>query len=142
MIEEDGQAVMFFSEGPAERDYRLPEAVTKADVMAFDGKSSPTEVEWKTIEEDGFTGRKSIEKLTGRFDALFELRLWELSWQFVEILRATFGSRRDRLTGTSRKVSPRTECACRALENGHRSDRHVERQATERGGCDDYRCGN
>lgn len=65
MIEEDGQAVMFFSESPAERDYRLPEAVTKAEVMAFDGKSSPTKVEWKTIEKDGFTGRKSIEKLPG-----------------------------------------------------------------------------
>lgn len=63
MIEEDGQAVMFFSESPAERDYRLPEVVTKAEVMAFDGKASPTQVEWKTVEKEGFTGRKSTAKL-------------------------------------------------------------------------------
>ncbi len=58
-IEEDGHALMFFSESPAERDYHLPESVAEAKVMAVSAKSAASEVAWETLEKDKFVGRKS-----------------------------------------------------------------------------------
>ena len=59
--DKEGHALLFFSEGPAERDYRsLPEAVANAKVLGLNTKhKKPQPVELKEVEKEGFTGRIS-----------------------------------------------------------------------------------
>lgn len=62
-LDQDGNAVFFFGESPAERSYKLPKSISKATVkMLANGKHE--EVKMTTIETDDFVGKKSTESLS------------------------------------------------------------------------------
>lgn len=58
----EGRALLFFSEGPAEREYHLPECVATAEVM-LRGHGDAKTIELTEVEEEGLIGRRSEEKL-------------------------------------------------------------------------------
>ncbi|TWT76966.1 N-acetylneuraminate epimerase [Posidoniimonas polymericola] len=60
---EDGHAVLFFSEGIGERAYRLPECVVTAEVMRGVGASAEA-VKMERVEEDGLNGMVSVEPVS------------------------------------------------------------------------------
>lgn len=62
-IDEDGHALLYFSESPAERDYKLPETVDAATVEAFGVDGKPIGLKFETVEEANFVGRKSSQAI-------------------------------------------------------------------------------
>ncbi len=59
----EGHALLFFGEGPTERDYHTPDAVANATVLLLAGDAEPAEVAMPAVETDEFVGRKSAEAL-------------------------------------------------------------------------------
>lgn len=57
--DDEGHALLFFSEGPHERDYNVPDAVAAAEVTAFNSDGKAEQVSLTDAEEDGFAGRRS-----------------------------------------------------------------------------------
>ena len=57
--DDQGHALLFFSEGPHERDYHVPEAVAKAELTATDIKGESHTVPMVEVEEKGYIGRRS-----------------------------------------------------------------------------------
>ncbi|QDU86971.1 N-acetylneuraminate epimerase [Pirellulimonas nuda] len=55
----DGAVRLYFSETPAERDYKLPEAVKNAKVQWTNPQGKTTTLEMKAVEEGPFLGRVS-----------------------------------------------------------------------------------
>ncbi|MEM8944973.1 MAG: hypothetical protein AAGD11_07285 [Planctomycetota bacterium] len=62
-IDDEGHALLYFSEDPTELDYKLPEAVTQAVVHATDGKSKPAPLELTTIDTEELKGRRSTDAI-------------------------------------------------------------------------------
>ena len=62
-VDQEGHALMYFSENPAERDYKVPEAVSKAEVFTVAGGTKPTAVKLETIDTETFKGRRSVGKI-------------------------------------------------------------------------------
>lgn len=59
VVDDQGKLEYFFGEGMTERNYKLPEAIAKAEIMMrADGKLVP--VETKTIDSDDFIGKRSV----------------------------------------------------------------------------------
>ncbi|MEM8669115.1 MAG: hypothetical protein AAGG48_16450 [Planctomycetota bacterium] len=56
---EDGKAVYFFGENPAERTYKLPPSIAKAEVRALAKKGKAQKLELSTVETDDFIGMTS-----------------------------------------------------------------------------------
>lgn len=56
---EDGKAVYFFGETPADRTYKLPASITKAEVHAMVSRSKSQKIDLKAVESDDFVGMKS-----------------------------------------------------------------------------------
>ena len=63
--DDDGKAIVFFGESPAERNYKIPDCIAEAKVA-----SSGADVPLETIEEDEFLGRRSKEPVAK--DAVLE----------------------------------------------------------------------
>ena len=61
--EADGHAILYFSESPAVRDYRIPDAVARAPVRMLRQAGEPIAVELDPVESDEFKGRKSDAKM-------------------------------------------------------------------------------
>jgi len=59
--DDDGRLLLFFGESPDERNYKLPEAVAKAEVTMTDGDGDSEIVELEAVDEDAFIGRRSEE---------------------------------------------------------------------------------
>lgn len=59
VVDDAGHALLFFSEGPAERDYHLPESVAAAKVVAISKNGQLQPIELTEIDEEEFIGRKS-----------------------------------------------------------------------------------
>jgi hypothetical protein len=55
---DEGHALLFFSESPAERDYHLPECVAQAEVMLLGGDEAKT-LKLAEVDEDNYIGRRS-----------------------------------------------------------------------------------
>jgi hypothetical protein len=51
-----GRVVFFFGENPADRDYRLPEALARAEIWHVDASGERRLVEREVVEEEAFTG--------------------------------------------------------------------------------------
>ena len=62
--DQEGHALLFFSESPGERDYHLPECVAEAKVSQLAKNNKLEIVELETIEEGEFIGRKSAGALS------------------------------------------------------------------------------
>jgi hypothetical protein len=62
--DDEGRALLFFGESPADRVYHTPEAVAAAKVFARSEDSKPHEVKLEAVEEDEYIGRRSSEPLT------------------------------------------------------------------------------
>ena len=60
-IDNDGKAQFFFGENPAERNYKLPEAVAKADVTWVNKKGKARKVKLVKVETDEFIGMASAK---------------------------------------------------------------------------------
>ncbi|MEC9115596.1 MAG: hypothetical protein VX607_01915 [Planctomycetota bacterium] len=56
---EEGKAVYFFGESPAERNYKLPPTIAKAEVYALGKADQVYKVPLKTVESDDFIGLTS-----------------------------------------------------------------------------------
>ncbi|WP_146395889.1 hypothetical protein [Pseudobythopirellula maris] len=61
--DDEGRALLFFNESPAERDYHLPESVAEAEVFATVDGAGPARVELSEVDEEGFVGCRSAEPL-------------------------------------------------------------------------------
>ena len=57
----DGRALLFFAESPARPDYKIPEAVAKAEVMLQVADATPKAVELETVESKEFVGRRTAK---------------------------------------------------------------------------------
>ena len=57
--DDEGHALLFFSEGPHQRDYHVPDAVAAAEVTAIDGKGKSQKVALGDVDEEGYVGRRS-----------------------------------------------------------------------------------
>ncbi|MBX3433409.1 MAG: hypothetical protein KF847_08825 [Pirellulales bacterium] len=57
-----GRALLFFSEHPSERDYRVPDCLKEAIVSVTADGSGPQALELTIVESDEFTGRQSAEE--------------------------------------------------------------------------------
>jgi hypothetical protein len=68
--DDEGRALLFFGESPADRTYHVPEAVAAAKVVARTGKDKLAELKLENIEEDDFIGRRSGEPVAK--DAVLE----------------------------------------------------------------------
>lgn len=58
-IDKDGKAVYFFGETPADRTYKLPPSVAKANVTVITQDNQLQTVEMSAVETDDFVGLKS-----------------------------------------------------------------------------------
>ena len=54
-----GHALLFFSEGPHERDYHVPDAVAAAEVKAVDAEGKSQVVSLADVDEEEYVGRRS-----------------------------------------------------------------------------------
>tara|TARA_R110002111_G_scaffold59060_1_gene99597 strand:- start:485 stop:1171 length:687 start_codon:yes stop_codon:yes gene_type:complete len=69
MVDEEGKASYFFGENVAEKTYKLPPGIAKAEVfMRADGKTLP--VETKPIESQDFVGKRSITSVPANADLI------------------------------------------------------------------------
>lgn len=57
--DDEGRLLLFFGESPDERNYKLPEAVAKAEVTLTDSDGDSKVVELEAVDEDEFLGRRS-----------------------------------------------------------------------------------
>ena len=64
IMNDEGHALLFFSESPLERDYHLPESVAQAKIKGLAGNGKSYEIELSTVEEDDFIGRRSAQPVT------------------------------------------------------------------------------
>jgi hypothetical protein len=53
---------LFFGEGPSDRDYKLPEAIAAAKVVAVAGNEKPSELKMNPVKEEGFIGLRSTDR--------------------------------------------------------------------------------
>jgi Galactose oxidase, central domain len=58
-IDEDNRVVQFFGENVANRNYKLPEKIATAEVLAFGHDGTASSIAMETIEIDEFIGRRS-----------------------------------------------------------------------------------
>ncbi|MEM8670771.1 MAG: kelch repeat-containing protein [Planctomycetota bacterium] len=56
---EDGKVVYFFGETPADRTYKLPESITKAEVSSLAKRGKTQKLELTAVETDDFVGMTS-----------------------------------------------------------------------------------
>jgi N-acetylneuraminic acid mutarotase len=68
--DDEGRALLYFGESPADRQYHLPEAIAVSKVHIYDGDRPAAEAALETIDQEGFIGRRS-EQPVGP-DALLE----------------------------------------------------------------------
>ncbi|MCP4192677.1 MAG: DUF4198 domain-containing protein [Planctomycetaceae bacterium] len=66
---EDGKATYFFGEDPADRTYKLPPTIAKAEITMRSG-AEKSAVETKMIESDKFIGKQSVAVLPGKVDLI------------------------------------------------------------------------
>ncbi|MCC7333936.1 MAG: hypothetical protein IT422_02500 [Pirellulaceae bacterium] len=66
---EDGKAAYFFGENPADRTYKLPGSIAKAEVMSWSQEGEPQELKLKPVVEEKFVGLLSEQELPA--DAMF-----------------------------------------------------------------------
>ncbi len=59
--DEEGHALLFFSEAPTDQEYKLPKAVAEAEAFAATRSGEPRQLSLQTIDEETFVGRKSAE---------------------------------------------------------------------------------
>lgn len=57
--DDEGHALLFFSESPQERDYHVPDAVAAAEVKAVNAEGKSQTVSLSDVDEDGYIGRRS-----------------------------------------------------------------------------------
>ena len=57
----DNRVIQYFGETVAQRDYKLPEKISTANVYSIDLDGMAKMISMENIEEDGFIGRKSKE---------------------------------------------------------------------------------
>lgn len=62
-VDEDGKAVYFFGETPAERNYKLPAPIMKAQAMWLNRKGQATKLVLQKVELDDFIGMSSDQPL-------------------------------------------------------------------------------
>jgi N-acetylneuraminic acid mutarotase len=60
---DDGHAVMFFGESPADRAYKTPQCVAEATLQQVAADGATTAVEHAQVETHQFIGRKSSDKI-------------------------------------------------------------------------------
>ncbi len=58
-VDENNHVVMFFGETPADRTYKLPESISKAEVFAFAKNAEPKKIALSAKESDDFIGLQS-----------------------------------------------------------------------------------
>lgn len=58
-IDDDGKAVCFFGETPAERTYKLPPAISEAKVSLVTDNQQVTDLQLETVENEDFVGVRS-----------------------------------------------------------------------------------
>lgn len=61
---EDGKAAYFFGENPADRTYKLPGSIAKAEVMMWSLDGEPQKLVLKPVEEEEFVGLRSEQELS------------------------------------------------------------------------------
>ncbi|WP_145248926.1 Kelch repeat-containing protein [Aeoliella mucimassa] len=61
----EGRALLFFAESPQTPDYKLPEAVTKAEVTLQVADATPQKLTLQTVENEEFIGRQSDTGVVG-----------------------------------------------------------------------------
>jgi N-acetylneuraminic acid mutarotase len=59
-VNEEGQAIYFFGETPADRTYKIPPAITKAKVSVVDGANQRLELKLNVVERGEFVGMESV----------------------------------------------------------------------------------
>jgi hypothetical protein len=63
--DDDGRALLFFGESPADREYHTPDAVAEAKVLHRTTEREPMIIDLPPVEEAGFIGRRSETPLNG-----------------------------------------------------------------------------
>ncbi|MEO8270295.1 MAG: hypothetical protein ABI557_11290, partial [Aureliella sp.] len=60
---EDGKAAYFFGENPADRTYKLPGSIAKAEVILWSQDAEPQKLKLKPVDEEKFVGLLSDQAL-------------------------------------------------------------------------------
>lgn len=65
-VDEEGRAILFFGENPADREYHMPESIAAAKVQhRIDDTLKPL-TDLAAVETDGFVGRRSKQKVAAK----------------------------------------------------------------------------
>ncbi|MEM9354222.1 MAG: hypothetical protein AAGA92_14535 [Planctomycetota bacterium] len=59
--DEEGHAMLYFSEAPTDQEYKIPDAIANAEVFAVGKGDAPRQLNLETVDEETFVGRKSAE---------------------------------------------------------------------------------
>lgn len=62
-VNDDGKAVYFFGENPADRTYKLPASIAKAKISMVNAKGKLKKVKFEAAESDNFLGLTSVGKV-------------------------------------------------------------------------------
>ena len=69
---EDGKAIYFFGEDPADRTYRLPPTIGKSEILMRSG-ADQSAIETQMIQSDDFVGKQSVAEVPEKVDLMSQV---------------------------------------------------------------------
>jgi hypothetical protein len=64
VVNEDGKAICFFGEHPADRTYQLPASIAKTEIKVVDAAGKTKKVECSSVDNDDFVGLLSVDSVS------------------------------------------------------------------------------